>query len=102
MGAVKHEMMKIADVLESFGPWAHDGDPDETAMEWLATGFVADDVYDWLEECRCYVPAVARALANAGQQSHHLAERLCEAYGRSAGVRLMIGSFNRLSGRLRG
>jgi hypothetical protein len=57
--------MRIRDVVERHGHFAHGGNPDETAQTWAESGFEAHEVDEWLL-ARCFDPSAARDLADAG------------------------------------
>lgn len=57
--------MTIRDIVERHGHFAHGGNPEDTAETWAESGFTADEVDRWLM-ARCFQPAAARDLADAG------------------------------------
>ena len=57
--------MTVFDVIVAHGHFAHGGDPQSTAEAWEEAGFDAAEVQEWLL-ARCFTPAAARDLADAG------------------------------------
>jgi hypothetical protein len=57
--------MTVLDVIVAHGHFAHGGDPQSTAEAWEEAGFDAAEVQEWLL-ARCFTPAAARDLADAG------------------------------------
>ncbi|HYF25715.1 MAG TPA: hypothetical protein VD931_08270 [Baekduia sp.] len=57
--------MTIRDVVERHGQFAHRGDPEAAAEAWEETGLPAEEVDQWLR-ARCYDPAAAEDMADAG------------------------------------
>ncbi len=57
--------MTIRDVVDAHGRFAHGGNPDAAAENWAESGFEAPEVEEWLR-ARCFDPAAARDLADAG------------------------------------
>lgn len=57
--------MTVFDVIVAHGHFAHGGDPQSTAEAWEESGFDAAEVQEWLL-ARCFTPAAARDLADAG------------------------------------
>lgn len=57
--------MTVRAVIERHGHFAHWGNPDDTSETWAESGFEAHEVDEWLN-ARCFDPAAARDLADAG------------------------------------
>lgn len=57
--------MKMIDVVNAFGEWAHGGDPEGTTREWELAGFDPEQAREWLE-AGCFDAWAARKLADAG------------------------------------
>lgn len=57
--------MTVRDVIVAHGHFAHGGDPQSTTEAWEEAGFDAAEVQEWLL-ARCFTPAAARDLADAG------------------------------------
>jgi hypothetical protein len=57
--------MTVRDAVVKHGHFAHAGDPGGTAEAWEEVGLDAHEVDEWLE-ARCFSPAAARDLADAG------------------------------------
>lgn len=57
--------LTVRTVVESYGHFAHGGDPDRAAEAWAEAGFDGPEVEQWLH-ARCFSPRAARDLLDAG------------------------------------